>query len=123
MPESELDYESPRKPADAEWLGPIACVIGAAATVLPVLSLYPMLTVAKGTSIRPMEQALWIFLGAAAGVAIVLPMAAVSIGVSIRKRRSVRWGVWGLVAAFLSIVAPFGVFTLILKIRGLTLGD
>lgn len=123
MPSSELEYEPPRSPAGAEWLGPFACVIGAAATVLPVMSLYPTLTVANGTSIRPMEQAVWIVIGAAAGVAMVLPMAAVSIGVSIRKRRSVRWGVWALVAAILSIVAPFGVFILILKIRGLTLAD
>lgn len=115
MPKPHLDYESPSRATDAEWLGPAACLLGLSATLVPTLGLFPMLTIANGAVIRPMDQVLWMFLGAAVGVVIVLPLSLVSIGVSWRRNRSARWGVRALVLAISSVVVTPAVFLVLFQ--------
>jgi len=99
-------------------LGLAACAIAIFAILVPLPFILEMLCYPPGTSMRPMFAAVAIYLGAAIGRFIALPMAIIGLVLGLRQRWTVLLGLTACALAYASVVADHSLFDLIVSSRG-----
>lgn len=116
-----LDYRNDarerRRAALAVSLGRNGRGIGCAATLLPLPFLYSFARVPVGTSMRPMELTLILFLCAAAGLFIALPLGIASLALARPGHFSRRIGMVAVTLSLTAIFSSFALFAVISSAR------
>ena len=120
MPDSAIDYATNSQRPSKAWLvfGITSCCTAIAAIIVPFPSILEVASYPPGTSMRPMGATAMLFLGAAAGLVIAMPLALLCLISGWRRRGGMTLGA---IALLLGLVAIFGdgvVFKYIIASRG-----
>lgn len=120
MPERTINYAATSQRSSQAWLvcGIAACCIAVVAIIAPIPSIAKVASYPPGTTMRPMSEAGIVFLGGAAGLLAVLPLALFCLIKGWHKRAG---RILGLIGLLLSVIAIFGdsyVFNYIVASRG-----
>ncbi len=120
MSDRTINYAAGVKRPSQAWLicGITACCIAAAAIIAPIPAMAEVASYPPGTTMRPMRAAGMLFLGGAAGLLVVLPLALFCLVKGRHRRAGIALGLIGVVLGVVATVGDSYVFKSIVSNRG-----